>query len=63
MITTASNKGHPLSTVTVDKDRASKDQPLSRQVPPVSREKSEQGSRRLIKPSSPFNDFVTLKKI
>ena len=38
MITTASNKGQPLSTVTADKDGASKDQPLSRQVPPASRE-------------------------
>ena len=62
VITTASNKGQSLSTAAVDKDRDSKDQPLSRQVPPASRESQVQKkSGRLIKPPSRFNDFVTLK--
>ena len=46
VINTASNKGQPLSTATVDKDRASKDQPLSRQVPPARRESQVRTRKR-----------------
>ena len=62
--TTASKKGQPLSSATVDKDRARKDQPLSQQVSPASLESQVQTrSERLIKPHSRFKDFASLKKI
>ena len=61
MTTTASNKDQPLSSTTVDQDRASKDQPLSQHVSPASRESQVRTrSGRLIKPPSRFKDFVTL---
>ena len=61
MTTTASNKGQPLTSTTVDQDRASKGQPLSQHVSPASRESQVRTrSGRLIKPPSRFKDFVTL---
>ena len=64
MTATESNKDQPVSTNSVDQDRAIKDQPSRQQLSPKGYESQVRTrSRRLVKPLSRYTDFVTLKKI